>query len=153
MNILKNKYLLFVLRCVLAFVFIYAAVIKITDPNDFAKAISNYKLLPESLVNIFAIVLPWVEMCAGLLLLFGASVKENSAILSSMLCVFIVAIIISLARGLNINCGCFGTADGNEIGLTKLLQNIGLLIAGIILILYESDFLSISKIKSSHSLD
>lgn len=143
--ILNNKYLLFLLRTLLAFVFIYASVIKITNPSDFSQAIANYKLLPNNLVNILAIILPWIEVSAALLLLFGVSVKENSAIISGMLVVFIIAIVISLARGLNINCGCFGTVEGNEIGLTKLLQNIGLLIVGIILIVYNSTFLSLSR--------
>lgn len=144
-NVLNNKYLLFLLRILLAFVFIYAAVLKIADPSDFSQAIANYKILPDSFVNIFAIILPWIEISAGLLLLFGVAVKENSGIISGMLIVFIVAIVVSLVRGLNINCGCFGTVEGNEIGFAKLLQNIGLLIVGIILIIYDSTFLSMNK--------
>ncbi len=94
--------------------------LKLLDPNDFAQAIANYKLLPDNFINILAIILPWIEISAGLLLLFGVSVKENSIIISGMLIIFIIAIAISLARGLNIDCGCFGTANGNELGSLKL---------------------------------
>ncbi|MBK9099286.1 MAG: hypothetical protein IPM14_14445 [bacterium] len=84
-------------------------------------------------------------MVAGVLLIFGVSVKENSAILSSLLLVFIIAIIISVARGLDIDCGCFGTVDGAKVGLVKILENVGLLILGLILIKFDSNFLSLSK--------
>lgn len=150
-NILNNKYLLLVLRAILAFVFIYAAILKIAEPGDFSQAIANYKLLPDSFINILAIILPWIEISAGILLLFGVAVKENSVIISGMLIVFIVAIGISLARGLNIDCGCFGTANGDQIGLIKLLQNIGLLVIGITLIIYNSTFLSMNKTQQIES--
>jgi len=68
-----------------------------------------------------------------------------------MLLVFIIAIGISLARGLNIDCGCFGTADGDQLGLIKLLQNIGLLAIGIILIIYNSTFLSMNNTQQTES--
>lgn len=142
-NILNNKYLLLTIRLFFGFVFIYASVTKISDPEGFAQAIYNYKLLPLFLVNILAIILPWIELTTGILLLFGVSVKENSVILNGLLVIFIVAIIISLFRGLDINCGCFGTVDGAKVGLQKILENIGLLILGFVLIKFDSDFLSL----------
>jgi uncharacterized membrane protein YphA (DoxX/SURF4 family) len=142
-NILNNKYLLLTIRLFFGFVFIYASVTKISDPEGFAQAIYNYKLLPLFLVNILAIILPWIELTTGILLLFGVSVKENSAILNGLLVIFIIAIIISLFRGLDINCGCFGTVDGAKVGLQKILENIGLLILGFVLIKFDSDFLSL----------
>ena len=143
-KILNNKYLLFTIRLFLGFVFIYASVTKISDPEGFAQAIYNYKLLPLFLVNILAVILPWIELCAGILLIFGITVKENSAIINGLLLIFIIAIIISLFRGLDINCGCFGTVDGSKVGLIKILENIGLLILGFILIKYDSKFFSLS---------
>ena len=142
-KILNNKYLLFTIRLFLGFVFIYASVTKISDPEGFAQAIYNYKLLPLFLVNILAVILPWVELCAGILLIFGITVKENSAIINGLLLIFIIAIIISLFRGLDINCGCFGTVDGSKVGLIKILENIGLLILGFILIKSDSKFYSL----------
>jgi uncharacterized membrane protein YphA (DoxX/SURF4 family) len=142
---LENKYLLLCIRIFLGFIFIFAAITKVTDPNLFAQSIYNYKLLPDFTINFFAIAFPWIELVAGVLLIFGVSVKENSAILSSLLFVFIIAIIISVARGLDIDCGCFGTVDGAKVGLVKILENIGLLILGLILIKFDSKFLSLSQ--------
>jgi uncharacterized membrane protein YphA (DoxX/SURF4 family) len=145
MKVLSNKYFLLSIRILLGFVFIFAAISKAAVPDEFARAIANYKLLPIFLINIFAICLPWIELCAGVLLMFGISVKENSAIISGLLLIFIIAIAISLARGLDIDCGCFGTVDGSKVGLMKILEDIGLLLLGLILIKFDSRFLALAK--------
>ncbi len=139
----SNKYLLLIFRIILALVFIYAGIEKISNPKDFAQAIANYKLLPISFVNLFALILPWLELISGILLLFGVAVKENSFVITFLLGIFIVAIIISLFRGLDISCGCFGTNLGTKIGITKVLENVGLFLFGIILVIFGSDFISL----------
>lgn len=141
----NNKYLLTIIRLFLGFIFIYAAITKISDAEEFSQAIYNYKLLPLSFVNILAIILPWIELCSGILLIFGILVKENSAIIFGLLIIFIIAVTISLFRGLDISCGCFGTVEGSRVGLLKILENIGLLILAILLIKFDSRFLSISS--------
>ena len=144
-NFLSNKYLLFLFRIIVGFVFIYAGILKISDPAGFSDAINNYDLLPLSFVNFFAITLPWIEVVAGLLLLFGISVKENSLIISVMLVVFIFVIAISLGRGLNIECGCFGTSSGTKVGIIKLVENSLLLTFSFLLIKFNSILLSITS--------
>lgn len=141
---LSNKYFLLSVRIILGLVFIFAAVTKVTEAEVFARAIANYKLLPTFLINFLAIVLPWIELSTGILLVFGISVKENSTILSGLLSIFIIAIVISLVRGLNIDCGCFGTVGGTKVGIQKILENIGLLILGLILIKFDSTSFSLS---------
>jgi putative oxidoreductase len=132
-------------RIVLAIIFIYAGIKKISDPGGFSNSINNYKILPISFVNLFAITLPWIELITGILLLFGIKVKENSFIISVILLVFIIAILISLIRGLNIDCGCFGTVSGTKIGVYKIIEDLVLLILGLILIKFDSDFFSLLK--------
>lgn len=149
MKVISNKYLLLIFRLFLGFIFVYAAVTKISDPESFSQSVYNYKLLPLFLVNILAVLFPWIELVAGILLIFGISVKENSAILSVLLVIFIAAIVISLFRGLDIDCGCFGTVDGAKVGIVKILENIGLLLLGIILIKFDSVYLSLSGDKSN----
>jgi putative oxidoreductase len=148
-SILNNKYLLLAARIVLAFVFIYAAAFKISDPESFAKSIANYRLLPLFIINIFAILLPWIEIVAAIFLLFGISVRENSLIITSLLFVFTVAVGISVARGLNIECGCFGTASGSKVGIQKILENTGLLILGFWLVMKNPTSFSFSSDNNS----
>jgi putative oxidoreductase len=133
MKILSNKYFLLVCRMILGIVFIFAAITKAYEPDGFA----------QSMINFLAIILPWIELSAGLLLIFGVSVKENSVILSALLFVFIIAIAISLVRGLDIDCGCFGTVDGTKVGVQKILENVGLLFLGLILIKFDSKHMSL----------
>ena len=142
-NFYSNKYLLLIIRIILGFIFIYAGAEKISDPEAFAISISNYRLLPTAAINFFAIILPWIELVAGILLIFGIAVKENSSILFSMLLVFTIAIVISLFRGLSIDCGCFG--KGTQIGLYKLGENTLMIIGTIILMIFGSDLF---KLKS-----
>ncbi len=142
-NFYSNKYLLLVIRIILGFVFIYAGAEKISDPEAFAISISNYRLLPTAAINFFAITLPWIELVAGILLIFGIAVKENSSILFSMLLVFTIAIVISLFRGLSIDCGCFG--KGTQIGLYKLGENTLMIIGTFLLMIFGSDLF---KLKS-----
>jgi putative oxidoreductase len=149
-KILSNKFLLLLGRIILAAVFIFAGMEKIINPEGFAVSIDNYKLLPTAAVNIAAITLPWIEVAAGLLLLFGTAVKESALLINGMLVVFIAAIGISIARGLNIDCGCFGTAGGSQVGFLKLLENSSLLFIGIILMFFGSDYLSIEGKKKEN---
>ncbi|UCH65273.1 MAG: DoxX family membrane protein [Ignavibacterium sp.] len=142
---LNNKYLLLLLRVVLGIIFIYAAIEKISDPAGFSNSINNYKLLPLSLVNIAAITLPWIELSSGLLLLFGIYVKENSAIIAVLLIVFFVVIAISLARGLDIDCGCFGTSNGAKVSLIKLGENIVMIVMGYLLMRFGSELFSLKE--------
>jgi uncharacterized membrane protein YphA (DoxX/SURF4 family) len=144
-KLLNNKFLLLAIRVFFGFVFIFAAITKVTYPEGFSLSIYNYKLMPDILINVLAIAFPWIELVAGILLVFGISVKENSAILTGLLAVFIIAIAISMARGLDIDCGCFGTVDGAKVGFIKILENVGLFILGVILIKYDSRFLSLGR--------
>jgi uncharacterized membrane protein YphA (DoxX/SURF4 family) len=143
MKIFSNKYLLFLIRIVISFIFIYAGADKISNPDDFALSISNYRLLPISLLNFFAITLPWIEIVTGILLLFGISVKENSAIILTMLSIFTIAIVISLFRGLSIDCGCFG--KGTQIGLFKLGENLLMITGSLLLVIFGSDYIILKQ--------
>lgn len=127
-SILANKYLILFSRLILGFIFVYAAVEKISDPDGFAVSISNYRMLPIPLVNIFAIALPWLELITGILLIYGICTKENSFIIGSLMLVFTVMVLIAVLRGLDIECGCFGTGDARKVGLIKIIENLILLI-------------------------
>jgi len=144
-NFYSNKYLLLIIKIILGFVFIYAGAEKISDPEAFAISISNYRLLPTTAINFFAIALPWIELVAGILLIFGIAVKENSSILFSMLLVFTIAIVISLFRGLSIDCGCFG--KGTQIGLYKLGENTLMIIGTFLLMIFGSDLFKLKTEK------
>ena len=128
MELLSNKYFIIFIRILISFIFIFSGIEKITAPDKFAEAITNYKLFPLFSVNIIAIIIPWLELFAGGILLFGFWGKENAIILNVLLIAFTLLVAVSMFRGLDINCGCFGTKYAQKVGLLKIGENI-LLIA------------------------
>ena len=138
-----NRFFLLAIRLVVGFLFVFASIGKIAQPAEFAKAILNYHLLPISLVNVFAIGLPWVELVAGLLLLSGLFVRGSSLLLAFLLSLFTLAISISIARGLDISCGCFGTIGARRIGWSALAEDVLMLAGSLVLCYFPSAFVSL----------
>ena len=111
---LTHPWLTVRVQIALGAIFIAAALPKITDPPSFAHMIYNYRILPAGLINISALVMPWVELVIGLCLILGVWVKPARWIVAAMLVVFMVAITINLVRGNAIDCGCFDTSAANQ---------------------------------------
>lgn len=118
----KNSaiYITWVLRLVVGGAFIFAGVLKIADPAKFAIDVSNYRLVPHELINLVAILMPWMEVVAGAFVLTGIWLRAAALVIASMTVMFAIVILSALARGLNIECGCFGTLGGKHIGLVNL---------------------------------
>lgn len=131
-------------RCqfLLAALFVVAGVAKIADPPAFAHEIHNYRLLPGGAVNALALVLPWLEVVAGVALFLGVFRRTAAGVVALLLIVFIGAIGINLAKGRPIDCACFGVSkaaktDAQRLNDMKLviLRDVGmLLLAGQILL-------------------
>ncbi len=99
-------------RLFLGIVFVAASVHKIVHPKAFAEIIYNYQILPGSLINLTAIILPWLELSLGLCLLLGIWLPGAALLGTFLLIVFQGSLIFNLVRGLNIYCGCFNiTSD------------------------------------------
>lgn len=91
--------------------FVYAGVVKIIDPVEFARDIDNYKMLPWSIGVGLALYLPWLEIFCGLALITGILFRGSVFVVTTLMSVFIVASIVAKARGLDVSCGCFGHAS------------------------------------------
>jgi len=104
---LKNKWLLLASRLVLGALFIYASLDKVLNPLAFAQIIHNYRITPPSLINIAAVLLPWIELLAGLLLVIGMKVRGSNLTLGLLLLFYVVLLTVTASRGINVACGCF----------------------------------------------
>jgi len=104
---MKEDRLYIMLRIILGIIFIWASWEKIIDPGGFARVVKNYAILPEILINPVALFLPWVEAICGILLITGYLVKGSAFIVDTLMCVFILAFVINMFRGIDISCGCF----------------------------------------------
>ncbi|MFC2092814.1 MauE/DoxX family redox-associated membrane protein [Bacteroidota bacterium] len=136
---LSNTYLQIVFRLIVGGVFIYSSIGKLFSPDEFAKIIHNYDILPLFLVNILAIVLPYLQFIAGVLLILGVYKKGNSAIFISLIFVFLIALIQAYARNLDINCGCFSldTISSKSDILTRIFQDVLLLIPVLVILIFS----------------
>ncbi|MFO7785568.1 MAG: MauE/DoxX family redox-associated membrane protein [Desulfatiglandales bacterium] len=103
-------------RLILGVVFIYAAIDKIIHPAAFAEVVYNYQILPDYLINLTALVLPWLELVVGIFLVLGLFREGSVFIVTGLMVAFLSAMIFNLARGLDIHCGCFSSAVGNTNG-------------------------------------
>jgi len=123
-----NDYISLIVRLFVGGLFIYAAIDKIIYPDQFARIVYNYHLLPGELVNLTALVLPWVEMICGVFLIIGFNKNGSALLLNILTVVFIFAIGINVYRGVSLECGCF-TVGSNARGdaLDLLYRDIGLL--------------------------
>lgn len=142
MNIIKkillNKWFLGSMKISLGFVFIVASIGKIIDPQQFARDVYSYVLLPNAIVPLFAAVIPWIEFFAGLLLMFDITPKSNSLIICGLLIAFIFAIVIDISRGIEITCGCFDFLFPEEkIGMMTVIRDIILLIMGLTVLFFD----------------
>jgi len=97
------------LRVALGVVFIVASLDKIQNPQSFADNIANYRVMPYPMINLVAVMLPWIEIVSGFLLVTGIWIRANALVVSGMLVVFSLAILQALLRNLDISCGCFST--------------------------------------------
>jgi len=119
-------------RLVMAGIFIYASLDKIAHPPAFAKDVYNYQILPDALINLTALVLPWLELFLGLCLLAGIWLPGAVLVMNGLLIVFLAALVFNMARGLDVNCGCFSTGSDAPSMSTGwyLLRDVGFFAVG-----------------------
>jgi len=123
------RWFAFLCRLVVGGIFLYASWDKLHEPQAFATAIHNYRLLPYALLHPWAHFLPVLELTAGTAIFLGVLRRGAAMTLAGLTLVFIVAVSAALARGLDISCGCFHTDSGHGVGVELLLRDIALLAA------------------------
>lgn len=132
-----------IVRTVLGIMFLYAGMTKIIDPAGFSLTVYNYHILPPSLVNITAIILPWIEVLAGTCLVLGLWIPGGALIVGVLLFIFTIALGFNLARGLDIACGCFSSSPTAErITWWYLLRDGSLLAAALGVLFWDARVLT-----------
>ncbi|CAB4538278.1 MAG: DoxX family membrane protein [Actinobacteria bacterium] len=136
-------------RLILGVVLLVAGGLKIGNLPKSAMAVRAYELLPVSLANFLGYTLPWIEIGLGLLLIVGVTVKISGALGALTMLAFIIAIAQAWARGLSIDCGCFG--GGGAIDpedtkyLSEIIRDVGLMALGIFLYFYPKGRFALEK--------
>ena len=137
-------------RLTLGGVLFAAGWLKVFTPAKSQMAVRAYEVLPISVANFFGIVLPWFEIGLGLLLILGIAVRLSALLGGVLMLLFIAAISQAWARGLSIDCGCFGGGGTVEPGQTKYLSEIlrdtGLALLALYLIRYPLTRFAVEKL-------
>lgn len=133
---MKNKYtpvITFILKLILGITFIAAGYPKIADPAAFARILYGYAIFPAATINVLAIILPFIEVTAGLGLIMRFFSRSALIIINALLSLFILLISFNLIRGHEFDCGCFSVAekDSVESAVMLLVRDVLLLAAGL----------------------
>jgi len=110
---------------------VLASLDKIAHPDRFADIVHDYDVLPLTLVNAFALALPWVELVTGAALILGPWRRAAGLLAVGLSAMFMLAIAQALLRGLDIECGCFDVSgmSSTKAGWDLFARDAGLLLA------------------------
>ncbi len=136
-----------IVRLVVGAVWIVAGAIKLPDPAESVRAVRAYELLPEKIVPTVGHGLPFLEIAIGLLLVTGLGTRIAASVSAVLFVLFIIGIGSAWARGLQIDCGCFGgggfDADATSKYPWEIARDVGLLAGSLLLVWWPHTRLSL----------
>lgn len=113
-------------------VFLVSGGTKVFDPGGLAASIRTYELgLPEWFVTVSAYSLPYLEVMLGLYLIVGLFTRASAWATNALMLLFTVALLQGALRGLQIDCGCFGSSAEQSNLWLDALRDVGLLALGL----------------------
>jgi uncharacterized membrane protein YphA (DoxX/SURF4 family) len=141
-------------RLIVGGVLLVAGGLKVTKPTESANATAAYKILPTEMAHIVGYALPWLEVAIGLLLILGIMVRQAAIVAGLIMVVFIGAIASVWARGLLIDCGCFGgggvidpslAAQVHRTYFIEIMRDLGLALCALYLYFFPYGKFGIEK--------
>lgn len=114
------------MRIVLGCVFVWSGILKVKEPLEFAQNVANFRIFPVEISFLVALVLPWIELICGVFLIVGLLRCASALVLAGLLCAFLVLIISTMVRGIDVDCGCFGSI-GRKVDYLLVLTDVFLL--------------------------
>ena len=137
----ESVVLLLPVRVALGALFVFAAYLKLSDPQEFVFSINAFDVFDperqEHVVNLLAFAVPWAEMVTGLALILGVWARGAAALLAVQLLAFTVAILKVISEGKEIACGCFGDYEwpcSSPIGWCHVARNAVLFASAALLV-------------------
>jgi len=144
---IAHPYTALIGRILLGAIFLYAGLSKILNPEHFAQAVMNYRIVPLVSVNLFAILLPWLELVSGIFLLVGFLSRGSIAMITVLMALFLGAIGSVLVRGLNISCGCFSPDGVYKITIFYSIRDLLLFALALQVLCYDRGILSVDTLR------
>ena len=136
MKFLYNQYAHLIVRFLIGALFVYSSVPHVFNAMGLASSIYNYRLFPAPIIGLSAAIIPWVSLLAGLSLILGVKIRAASFIVSALLVIFMSLAVISVIRGIDIDCGCFSGIARRTNWLT-ILEDFGMLIGALFIFFFD----------------
>lgn len=133
----------FAVRLAAAGVWILAGAAKLPDIRGFQLVVQRYGILPDSLAGPFAYALPFVEIGIGLYLALGLFVRGTALAGTLLFAGFLSAQVYAYARGIPLDCGCFGTIVRTAVGPGTMARDFGLGIPTFLMLALPARWLSL----------
>jgi uncharacterized membrane protein YphA (DoxX/SURF4 family) len=137
-------------RLAAAAVWLVAGVAKVIDLQHFDAQVGQYDLLPHVLVAPFAYTLPFVETAVGLYLLVGLLIRPAAVLGCLLMIVFVAAQAQAWARGLSLDCGCFGTLAREQVGAGTIVRDVVLGLPSVAMAIWPGRLLSLERLATAH---
>ena len=128
-----------------AAVWLVAGGAKVTNLTQFHAQVDQYRLLPHALEAPFAYALPFVELFVGAYLLVGLLTQVAAIAACLLIVVFVIAQAQAWARGLSLDCGCFGALSHERVGLWTILRDVALGLPSLVMACYPARLLSVDS--------
>ena len=127
------------LNILLGAVFVIAGATKLLDVKSFADDIEHYKIMPREWQIYTAAILPWIEVTIGIMSFVKSFRLAASLMIFLLMNIFVLLIIVSISRGLDVSCGCFGKTFREYAG-----SGVSFLYRDLILLIFSGTFLMLS---------
>ncbi len=132
-------------RLILGMVFAFSGLGKAIEREKTIRLVKSYEILPEFFATIYGFVLPWLELTLAALLIFGIFTQLAALTLCLLLVSFAVAVSVNLARGKQMDCGCFGSANREKLSWATVARISLLLSFALVVATSESQYLSLDS--------
>jgi uncharacterized membrane protein YphA (DoxX/SURF4 family) len=137
-------------RLVLGGVVLVAGLLKVGHLETSARSVRAYQLLPYDVAGHVGYALPILELAVGLLLVLGLFTRGSAAVAGFLMVVFVIGIASAWARGLSIDCGCFGKGGTIAAAQTQypqeIARDVGLLACAAYLVVRPRTALSLERL-------
>jgi uncharacterized membrane protein YphA (DoxX/SURF4 family) len=126
LKIISHPITLGIFRVLLGFLFVISSITKIQEPAKFMDSIEAYGIIPKLFVHPMAMIVPWLQIAAGLLFIFDIYSQSAALIISGLLAAYTIAIAQAFARGLSMECGCFDMIPWMEdkVGWSAIIRDL-----------------------------
>jgi uncharacterized membrane protein YphA (DoxX/SURF4 family) len=126
-------------------VWIVAGAAKVGELRTFETQVAQYRLLPHVLTAAFAYALPFVELLVGLYLLVGLLTRAAAIVACVLLALFLIALAQAWARGLNLDCGCFGSLTHSRVGAWSIVRDLAIGLPAVVMAIWPARRLSLDR--------